>query len=148
MEETMNCTCSCAGATPINPSVQANLNDTAKAMSKAMEQFESEEAKVKKANGILDQFKNYIGSHKFTSDVKSLSARYNVPEKEVAKNFFEKVLGTVGDIFGIVFGTIEDLCHGILNLVGAVAHGIVNMICGIANALGRVVTLNKTAVSC
>lgn len=153
MEETINCTCTCAGATPvtnsagtIDPSVQANLNDTAKVMKEAMDQFENNEEKVKKANGILDRFKEYIGSSKFTADVKGVSAKYHLPEKAVASNFFEKVLGTVGDVFGVAVGTIEGLCHNLINLVGAIAHGIVNTICNIAKSLGRIVTLNKTVV--
>ncbi len=151
MEEAIHCTCSCASATPIknaniDPSVQANLKETAKVMGQAMSQFETNEDKVKKANGILDKFKSYIGSSTFTADVKNVAAKYHVPEKAVATNFFEKVLGTVGDIFGVVFGTIEGLCHSLINLVGALAHGIVNAICNIANAIGRTVTLNKTAV--
>ena len=146
MEETINCTCTCASATPIDPSVQANLKETAKIMGQAMSKFDTNEEKVKKANGVLDKFKTYIGSQSFTADVKNLSAKYKVPEKAIATNFFEKVLGTVGDIFGIVVGTVEGLCHSLVNLVGAIAHGIVNTICNIASALGRVVTFNKTAV--
>ena len=152
MEETINCTCTCTSATPIqgnqsiDPSVQANLHETAKVMGAAMSQFDTNEEKVKKANSILSKFKNYISSQSFTADVKSLSAKYKVPEKAIATNFFEKVLGTVGDIFGVVFGTIEGFCHTLIDLVGAVAHGIVNAICNLANAIGRVVTLNKTAV--
>lgn len=149
MEETIKCTC--ASATPINqaidPSVQANLKETAQVMGQAMAQFDTNEEKVKKANNLLDQFKSYVGSKSFTADVKHLSAKYNVPEKAIASNFFEKVLGTVGDIFGIVVGTIESFCHSIINLVGAIAHGIVNTICNIASSLGRVVTLNKTATA-
>lgn len=146
MEEVINCTCTCASATPIDPSVQANLKETAKIMGQAMSQFDTNEEKVKKANNVLNQFKSYVGSKSFTADVKNLSAKYKVPEKAIATNFFEKVLGTVGDIFGIVFGTIEGLCHNLINLVGAIAHGIVSTICNIANAIGRTVTLNKTAV--
>lgn len=146
MEEVINCTCTCASATPIDPSVQANLKETAKVMGQAMSQFDTDAEKVKKANNVLNQFKNYVGSKNFTADVKNLSAKYKVPEKAIATNFFEKVLGTVGDIFGIVFGTIEGLCHNLVNLLGAIAHGIISTICNIANAIGRTVTLNKTAV--
>ena len=151
MEETIHCTCTCASATPvtpgIDPSVQENLKKTAQMMGDAMSQFESNEEKVKKANKILTKFQKYIGSSAFKADVKNVSAKYNIPEKAVATNFFEKVLGTVGDVFGVTFGTIEGLCHTLINLVGAIAHGIVNAICNIANAIGRVVTLNKTAIA-
>lgn len=149
MEETIKCTCTCTSATPIgkavDPSVQANLDEAVKIMGQTMSQFDAKEEKVKKANDILHKFKSYAGTKGFKADVKRASAKYGIPEKAVATNFFEKVLGTIGDIFGITFGTIEGLCHSLIDFVGAIAHGIVRTICNIASALGRVVTLNKTA---
>lgn len=145
MEEKIHCNCYNVTAKVADPSIQNNINETAKVMNQVLNEFDEKE-KVDKANGILNNFRKYISSSEFVADVKNVAKKYNVPEKAVATNFFEKVLGTVGDIFGIVFGTIEELCHSLINLVGAVAHGIVSAICSIANAVGRTVTLNKTAV--
>lgn len=150
MEEPIHCECVCTAVKSVGQNVSGNPNARVQVIGQAPSQFtanNSDEEKVKQATGVLNWFKEYIGTHEFNSEVKRVATKYCLPEKAVATNFFEKVLGTIGDIFGIVFGTIEGFCHTLLGVAGAVARGIVNTICGIGRAIGRVVTLNKTAVT-
>ena len=69
------------------------------------------------------------------------------PPKEVAKNFFEKALGTVGDILGIAISVICDAGRMVVNIAGTICNSIINLIQSIANGIASIVTLNKTCVA-
>ena len=150
-----------ATATPINTinTIQntANemnnvLNDLSNGMNRVLNELpneapKTETAEEKKAKSFLNKFKSYITSETFKKDINETAKKYNIPPKQLAQNFFEKALGTVGDILGIVISAVTNAGHMVINIVGTVAHGIINLITNIANGLCSLVTLNKTCIS-
>lgn len=103
-------------------------------------------AEVNKAKGFLGSFVDYINNGAFKNDINATAQRYNVPPKKLAQNFFEKALGTIGDVLGVVFSTAGNAAHTLVDVLSALAHGAVNVVVGVANALSRLVTLNRTCV--
>lgn len=151
-QEKVTATVVSATATPIS-SVQQVAQDTANVMNDVLNGFSNEAPKCetaeeKKAKSFLNKFQDYIKSDTFKNDVNETAKKYNVPPKQVAQNFFEKALGTVGDILGVAINVISNAGHMVINIIGTVAHGIINLISSIANGISRFVTLNKTCVSC
>lgn len=136
--------------TPVSnasPSLQQSMQETAQVMQDALNSFETETKEEKEAKGFLHTVKDYIKSDAFKSDVAEVSKKYNVPPKKVAQNFFEKALGTVGDILGIGISVVCNAGRMIINLASTVCHGIINLIQSIANGLASIVTFNKTCVA-
>lgn len=133
-----------------NPSGSNEEQETIQAIKQAIDGFSDEvpvqenEEKVQESKNFLNWFRNYIGSQNFKDSVNNASIKYNVPPKAVAKNFFENILGTIGDVLGVAIGTVRNVGHTIVDIITAVLHGGVNLICNIANALASIVTLNKT----
>lgn len=137
------------GSTPA-PSLQETISATTKVMNETLNQFSDESPvvdKESKAKSILNEFQEFIKTDKFASDIKETAKKYNIPEKKLAQNFFEKVLGTVGDVLGIAISVVCHAGHMVINIVGTIAHSIVNLISTIANGLVSMVTLNKTCVA-
>jgi hypothetical protein len=153
MEETIKCSCVCTGATPV---VDKGLQDALKGVGKAMEdtlnQFSdevpnAEPTKEQKAKNILNQFAEYIKGDSFKRDVNVVAREMNVPPKKLATNFFEQVLGTIGDIAGIAVSTVGNVAHNLTDLLAKVMHCGIDIICNVANALVSMCTLNKTCVA-
>ena len=136
---------------PVNATTEEELQNTANAMQEAVDQFSEveviEDDKERKAKSFLNDFRTYIKSSAFTDDVNEVSKKYNLPPKKVAQNFFEKALGTVGDILGIAINVVCSAGHMVINIVSTVCHSIVNLFNRIFNGIARVVTLNKTCVA-
>ena len=159
MEETIKCSCTCTGATPVTPVVDQGLQEALKnagqAMADTLNQFsdevpnatKTEPTKEQKARNILSQFAEYIKGPSFQRDVNTVAREMNVPPKKLATNFFEKVLGTVGDIAGIAVSTVGNVGHNLIDLLARVAHCGVDIICKVANALVSICTFNKTCVN-
>lgn len=152
MEEAINATNVTVEAVNENTD---SLNKTAESIKEsikeAMDSFSdevppTEEQKIQ-AKGFLNNFLNYIKGSKFKEDVKIRAKMWNKSEKEVAKGFFNKILGTIGDVFGIAIGTVGDVCHLVIDIVSTVLHGAVNGLCQLADAITRCFTLNKTCVA-
>ena len=72
---------------------------------------------------------------------------YNLPPKDLARNFISKALGTVGDILGIAIGVVCNAGRTIVTIAGTIANGIINLIESIFNGAVRIITLNKTCVA-
>ena len=153
MNEDIKCTC--ASATPINvmadQDLQRTLQNTAQAVQQSLDSFSDKvpptSDEISKAKGFLNNFTQYIKGEKFKSDVNATAVKYGVPPKTLATNFFEKALGTIGDILGVAISTVGNVGHTLVNLLAIIAHGAVNIICKIASGLARLVTLNKTCVA-
>lgn len=152
----MNEAINVVNVTPVNPcpecdNLQQTLNNTVETMNETLNSFSNkapqETEKEKKAKSFLSDFQNYIKSSQFKSDVNEASKKYNVPPKKLAQNFFEKALGTVGDILGVAISTICNAGHMIVNIAGTVCHGIINLIQNIVSGLASIVTFNKTCVT-
>lgn len=145
----------CATAIPVGSPAQSQtvenvLNDTVSSMQCVMEDFDDEcqvTPKEKKAMDYLNQFNDYIKSGAFTQNIKETAKKYKVPEKELAKNVFEKVLGTVGDILGIAINVICDAGRFVVRIVGTVVNGVIDLIQHIFNGAARIITLNKTCTA-
>ena len=140
--------------TPVaTTTTEEELQNTASAMQEAVDQFSEDEVEIveddkeHKAKSFLSDFRSYIKSSAFTDDVNEVSKKYNLPPKKVAQNFFEKALGTVGDILGIAINVVCSAGHMVINIVSTVCHSIVNLFNRIFNGIARVVTLNKTCVA-
>ena len=129
--------------------VQECVQATADTMNNVLNEFSDTvpSAKEAKATKFLNNFKDYIQSQAFKDDVEETSKKYGVPPKKIAQNFFEKALGTVGDILGIGISVVCNTGHIVVNIASTVLHSIVNLIKSIANGIARIVTLNRTCVS-
>lgn len=145
-----------AVATPVvatcNPdecgsSFTETLEETAKSMQSSLGGLCGEESKEKQAEGYLKRLMNYIKGNSFNADITATADKYKVPPQKLATNFFERALGTVGDILGIAINVVCNGLDFIVTTVSTVAHGIVSLIHKLASALGRIVTLNKTCVA-
>lgn len=134
-------------ATPIN----ATLNETVQMMNETLNSFdentEAETEKEKEAVSFLKSFKDYIGSMEFRNDVGEVSKKYNKSPKEVAQNFFEKALGTVGDILGIAINVVCNAGRMVVNIVATVANSILNLLQSILYGVASIITCNKTCVA-
>lgn len=133
-------------------SVQQILHNTAQDMSSVLEQFSDEvpngtTEKEKKAMGFLSQLKGYMHSAEFKKDIEEASKKHGIPPKQLAKNFFTKALGVVGDILGIAISAVCNAGHMIINIASTIAHGIVELISNIANAVASMVTFNQTCTA-
>ena len=140
--------------TPVSDNVVDDLRqtvqDTAQAVQDALDGFSDEiptEEETEEAKGFLKKFTEYIKGDTFKRDINNTAKKYGVPPKKLAQNFFEKALGTVGDILGIAINTVGNAGHTLIDILATVAHGAVNLIVNVANALARMVTLNKTCVA-
>ena len=132
---------------PLQECVQSTvqvMNDTLNSFS---DTTTAEVIKESKAKRYLNDFKSYIQSASFKEDVDEVAKKYGVPPKKVAQNFFEKALGTVGDILGIAISVVCNTGHIIVNIASTVCHSIVNLIKSIANGIASIVTLNRTCVA-
>lgn len=103
------------------------------------EQKQKEEAK----SGI-DSFMDFIKSDKFSKDINNTAKKFNIPPKKLAENFFEKALGTIGDILGIAISTVGNASHALIKLLSVVLNSSVDILVKVSNALVSIVTLNKT----
>lgn len=130
-----------------SPQMQAEINQTQQAMAQAMQGFaqqDTQQQREQRATGFLHNLRQYIGSQQFQNDVNETAQKYNMPAKAVASNFFEKALGTVGDILGVAITVVRNGAHSVVNIAAGIAHGIIDLICNIAAGLGRMITFNKT----
>ena len=130
--------------------LRKTMQDTAQAVEEALNDFSDEvptDDETTKAKGFLKQFTDYIKGDTFKRDINDTAKKYGVPPKKLAQNFFEKALGTVGDVLGIAISTVGNAAHTLVDILSTVAHGAVGLIVNVANALARIVTLNKTCVA-
>ena len=134
------------------PKVEETLEETIETIEEVLdgfEEFEEEavEEKEEEAVSFLQQFQQYIKSDKFKSEVLKTSREYGIPPKKLAQGFFEKALGTVGDILGVGISVVCNAGHIIVSIAGTIANSIIDLICMIANGIASVVTLNKTCIA-
>ena len=136
--------------------VEETLEETIETIEEVLDDFEDfeeetleevVEEKEKEAVSFLQQFQQYIKSDKFKSEVLKTSKEYDIPPKKLAQGFFEKALGTVGDILGVGISVICNAGHMIVSIAGTIANSIIDLICMIANGVASVVTLNKTCIA-
>lgn len=133
----------------VNPTMQQAVEDTAQAMNDTMASFDEPVAdnKEQKTKGFLDDFKNFIGSKLFKDKVEKASNETGIPKKVIAQNFFERALGTVGDMLGVAISTVCNAGRLVISIAGTVANGIVNIIETIAKGIASFITGNKTCVT-
>lgn len=98
----------------------------------------------KSAKGFFKKFSNYVGSKNFENAVKEKAEKYKVPPKQIAKNFFLKVLGIIGDILGIVVNTVCSIFDMAITLLATLLHGAVAIVNKVGNAIASIITLNQT----
>lgn len=135
---------------PINAtSVQEDLSNTVQEANQVLNSIPNDTCtqKEKEAKDYLGNLRQYIKSDLFKSDVEEVSKKTGVPPKKVAQNFFEKALGTVGDILGIAISVVCNTGRMVVNIASTVAHSIVNLIQNILNGVASIVTLNKTCTA-
>lgn len=149
-EQTINATV--LGCTPINPcqteTVQQTMDSTMEAINQAMNDFSdeviNESPNEKKAKGFLNSLKSYVKTQAFKDKVNETSQKTGIPPKKVAQNFFERALGTVGDILGIAISVVCNAGRMVIQIAGTICNGIINLIQSIANGIASIITLNKT----
>lgn len=108
------------------------------------EQIPNNTHEAKSAKGFFKKFSDYIGSNDFENAVNEKAEKYNVPPKQIAKNFFLKALGIIGDILGIVVNTVCSIIDTGITLLATLLHGAVSVIGKAGNGLVSVVTMNQT----
>ena len=142
--------------TPVQPQAQVEAEEpTAEDMAQQFGQlFEnvastmnagSEEERT--AKGIFKKFGQYVKSDKFKEDLEEKSEKYKIPPKQLAKNFFLKVLGIIGDILGVVVNTVVGIAYSIADIIGRLLKAGVEAVGKVANGLVRVVSLNQTVTA-
>jgi len=99
---------------------------------------------AKSSKNLFKKFSDYIGSKEFKNDVNEKAEKYKVPPKQIAKNFFLKVLGIIGDILGIVVNTVTSIIDTAVSLLATLLHGAVCVVNKVGNGLASIVTLNQT----
>jgi hypothetical protein len=105
----------------------------------------SHEAKTSK--NFFKKFSDYIGSKSFKDDLEEKSEKYHIPKKQLAKNFFLKILGILGDILGVVINTVCSIVDTAISLLSTLLHGAVSIIAKAGNAIARVVSCNQTCIA-
>lgn len=138
-----------ATAIPVNQSVsvQEDLSNTVQEVNQVIDSIDDTTQKEKEAKDYLNILRQYIKGDSFKKDVEEVSKKTGVPPKKVAQNFFEKALGTVGDILGIAISVVCNAGRMVVNLASTVCHSIVNLIQNILNGVASIVTLNKTCTA-
>ena len=130
--------------------LRKTMQDTAQAVEEALNGFSDEvptDDEATKAKGFLKQFTDYIKGDTFKRDINNTAKKYNVPPKKLAQNFFEKALGTVGDILGVAISVVCNAGRTIVRIAGSIANTVINLIESLFNGAVRVITLNKTCVA-
>ena len=113
-------------------------------LNKFSEENPNDSEEVKGAKGFFKSFMNYIKDDKFEEDVNRNAEKYNLPPKQVAKNFFCKVLATISDVLGIVVNTVGNILHIVVDVLAVVANGVVDILVKAGNALARLISGNHT----
>ncbi len=113
-------------------------------LNKFSEENPNDSEEVKKSKGFFKSFMNYIKSDKFEDDVNRNAEKYNLPPKQVAKNFFCKVLATISDILGVVVNTVGNILHTVVDVLAVVANGAIDILVKAGNALARLISGNHT----
>lgn len=108
------------------------------------EQIPNNSHEAKSAKGFFKKFSNYVGSKDFEDAVNEKAEKYKVPPKQIAKNFFLKVLGIIGDILGIVVNTVCSIIDTAVTLLATLLHGTVSVVGKVGNGLVSIVTMNQT----
>lgn len=108
------------------------------------EQIPNNSHEAKSAKGFFKKFSNYVGSKDFEDAVNEKAEKYKVPPKQIAKNFFLKVLGIIGDILGIVVNTVCSIIDIAITLLATLLHGVVSIINKAGNGLVSIITMNQT----
>jgi hypothetical protein len=107
-----------------------------------------EDEEVEKAKGMLNNLMDWLNDttteHGFKAKCEEQSKKTGIPAKAIAKNFVDKLFGTVGDILGIAIGTVKGTISTVVDLIGAVLKGAVGVICNVASSIARLITFNKT----
>ena len=113
-------------------------------LNKFSEENPNDSEEVKESKGFFKSFMNYIKSSQFEKDVNSNAEKYNLPPKQVAKNFFCKVLATISDILGVVVNTVGNILHIVVDVLAVVANGTIDILVKAGNALARLISGNHT----
>lgn len=111
------------------------------------QQAQPETQETKNARGFLGNFIDYLKNGGFKKDIDCTARQYNVPPKQLAKNFLERCLGTIGDILGIAISTAGNAAHTLIDVLSTLAHGAANIVVNVATGLANFLTLNKTCVA-
>ena len=137
---------------PIIATVQQQEEDSAEDLTKAFktmfdafsESIPQNNAQAKKSKNVFKKFADYIGSKQFKDDVNEKAEKYKVPPKQIAKNFFLKVLGIIGDILGIVVNTACSILDIAVTLLSNLLHGTIDIVNKAGNAIVSIITLNQS----
>lgn len=111
------------------------------------ENIPNDSHEAKNSKNFFKKFSDYVGSDRFKNDVNEKAEKYKVPPKQVAKNFFLKVLGIIGDILGIVVNTACSIIDTAVTLLATLLHGTVSVIGKAGNGLVSIITMNQTNVA-
>lgn len=113
-------------------------------LNKFSEENPNDSEEVKKSKGFFKSFMNYIKDDQFQEDVNRNAEKYNLPPKQVAKNFLCKVLSTISDVLGVVVNTVGNILHIVVDVLAVVANGAIEVIVKAGNALARLISGNHT----
>jgi hypothetical protein len=98
------------------------------------------------ARGVIKRWADYVKNGEFTKKIMEISSDTKVPEKKLATNFIQRVLGTIGDKTEVVGNTLEDLAKSFLNILHFILKKTVEIIIKAAKFLIRLLTFNYTCI--
>ena len=103
-------------------------------------------SQVEKSEYLIIGFMDYIQSKRFFDKCDEIAKEKGVTSKKVANNFFEKILGSIGDILGITINITQSLTVTIINILSWILKGTAGIICKVARMLVNTVTLKRTVL--
>lgn len=113
-------------------------------LNKFSEENPNDSEEVKGAKNFFKSFMNYIKDDQFEEDVNRNAEKYKLPPKQVAKNFFCKVLSTISDVLGVVMNTVGNILHIVVDVLSCIANGAIDILVKAGNALARLISGNHT----
>lgn len=96
------------------------------------------------AKNFIKQAMTYVKSESFSNKCDELAEKHNVSKKKIAKTFFQKVLGQIGDKSTLAFDTFETGVMIFINIVGFIIKKGIDIICTLARILFKALTFNYT----
>lgn len=93
---------------------------------------------------FVENLIKYFSGSKFDADCTRMSEKFNIPKKQVAKDYISKILGTISNTLDVAIGSVELFATNVVKILSQVLLCGINIICDLARALTRVITFNKT----
>lgn len=99
------------------------------------------------AKNFIKQAMTYVKSESFSNKCDELAEKYKISKKKVAKTFFQKVLGQIGDKSKLAFDTFETGVMMFVNIISFILKKAIDIVFTLARLLFKAFTFNYTCSS-